>query len=156
MNTQIKKQKKVQKSDPRPNGQVDETVLLKASLARALADYANLEKRVQRDALEVGTRIRSQFLTRLLPALQTLYSVQNHLNDPGLAVSIGQFEEIIKEEGIEKIEPQKGEHFDEELHEVIDTEESEEKKGTIAELIEQGWRFSEGGTIKHAKVKVYK
>src|SRR3989344_6736231 len=139
------------KSKTQKNPEVE---VLKASLARALADYDNLQKRVERDALEIGNRIRSQFAARLFPALEMLYNAQKHLNDPGLAVSISQFENIIREEGIEKIDPKSGDKFNEELHEAVDVIEDESRVSTIAEVSELGWKFREGKTIKHAKVKV--
>jgi molecular chaperone GrpE len=133
-----------------------EVEVLKASLARALADYDNLQKRVERDAMEIGNRIRSQFAAKLFPALEMLYSAQKHLNDPGLALSISQFEAILTEEGIEKITPETNDDFNEDQHEAIDTLEDEGKKGKIAEVSEIGWRFKDDKVIKHAKVKVFK
>lgn len=129
---------------------------LKAQLVRALADYDNLQKRVEKDYLEIGTRIKSQFLTELLPAIQMLYGVQNHLGDPGLALSISQFEDVIHEQGVEKIEPKIGDKFNEDLFEAVDAVEDAGKAGTVAELVQIGWRFHEGRVISHAKVKVFK
>lgn len=134
----------------------DQVVLLKAQLQRALADYDNLQKRVEKDYLEIGDRVKSQFLINLLPAIQMLYGVQNHLNDPGLALSIQQFEMALNEQGIEKIEPEVGDEFDSETCDAVDAEEDEQRAGSIAEVVATGWKFSEGKVINHAKVKVFK
>jgi len=130
--------------------------LLQAQLARTLADYDNLSKRVERKTLELGVHIRSQFLVELLPAIEMLYAVQSHLNDPGLALSIKQFEDTISEQGIEKVEPKAGDDFDENLHEAVEVEENEKKSGKIAELSQKGWKSKDGSVIQHAKVKVFK
>lgn len=129
---------------------------LKAQLVRALADYDNLQKRVEKDYLELGTKIKLQFLLELLPAIQMLYDAQNYLSDPGLALSIAQFENVIAEQDIEKIEPKPGDRFDEMLFEAVDAIENPEKTGTVAELVQAGWKFKEGRVVSHAKVKVYK
>ena len=148
--------KKVKEKNISQPTQQDEVALLKAQLTRALADYDNLNKRVARDTIEIGDRIRSQFLMELLPAIDMIFAVQKHLNDPGLALAISQFEQSIADQQIVKIEPQVGDDFDENLHEAVDTVESTEKQGKIAELLQLGWRFHEGKAITHAKVKVFK
>lgn len=130
--------------------------LIKMQLARALADYDNLQKRVEREQFEIKNRIRSQFLVDLLPAIDLLYDVQKHLNDPGLALSISQFEVAIESQGIEKIEPKEGDVFDENLHDAIDTVSKSDNAGKIAEIIKIGWKFKNGVVIQHSKVKVYK
>lgn len=130
--------------------------LIKTQLARALADYDNLQKRVERDQLEIKNRIRSQFLIDLLPSVDLLYDVQKHLNDPGLALCISQFESAIYDQGIEKIAPNEGDDFDELYHDAIDTAEDDEKKSKVAEVIKNGWKFVSGSVIQPAKVKVYK
>ena len=134
----------------------NEVVELKAQLTRALADYDNLQKRVARESIEIYGKVKTQFVLGILPAIEMLYSVQKHLNDPGLAMSISEFERVLKEELIEKIEPKVNDDFDENFHEAIDAVEDSEKAGKIAEVLNFGWRFSEGAVITHAKVRVFK
>jgi len=129
---------------------------LKMQLARALADYDNLQKRVDREQLEIKNRVRSQFLAQLLPAIDLLYDVQKHFNDPGLALCISQFEEAILDQRIAKIAPNEGDDFDENFHDAVDTISDNEKKNKIAEVVKNGWMFVAGSVIQPAKVKVYK
>lgn len=142
--------KKVKKTE---NNEVSE---LKAQLTRALADYDNLQKRVERESIEMYSRVKTQFVLSILPAIEMLYNVQKHLNDPGLALSISQFEQVLSEEGIEKIEPKVEDQFDENFHEAIDAIEDSEKAGKIAEVLSFGWKFTDGTVISHAKVRVFK
>jgi len=127
---------------------------LKNQLARALADYDNLRKRVEAEK-EVWERFSTErVLLKLIPILDILERAENHLKDEGLAIAIGEFKKVLKEEGIEEIRPQKGDNFDAEIHEVVDVVSGGEKD-SIAELILVGWRFKDGKVIRPAKVKVY-
>ena len=81
---------------------------LKNQLARALADYDNLVKRVEREKSEHRQLLVSRFVLQLLPILDTLYDAQNHLSDSGLAITIKEFEELLKSEGVEQIAVTRG------------------------------------------------
>src|SRR5882672_6499330 len=70
---------------------------------RALADYQNLQKRVQEEKGEWIRAANKDLLLRLLPVLDTLMLAQKHLQDQGLTVSINQFLDIIKTEGVTQI-----------------------------------------------------
>ena len=132
-----------------------EVELLKSQLARALADYDNLQKRVLEREAQQRFVIKAQVLGRLLPVFDMLYGAQEHLNDSGLALSIKELEDTLRAEGIEKIEPEVGEQFTEDLHEAVEVvNNSELKDGQVAECVMRGWRFSEGQVVRHAKVKV--
>lgn len=131
-----------------------ETELLKAQLARTLADYDNLIKRVERERSDLIKIASSGILSRLLPVLDNLENAQEHLKDQGLAISIGEFKKILSEEDLNEIRPQKGEGFNENEMEAIETVDGG-KSGTIAELILSGWKFSDGQIVRVAKVKVF-
>ncbi|CAN5313274.1 nucleotide exchange factor GrpE [soil metagenome] len=133
-----------------------EIELLKAQLARTLADYDNLVKRTEADKSNWIKFATQGFIQDLLPVLDTFENAQIHLKDAGMAIAINQFKEVLKNEGIEEIKPDVGDDFDENLHEVIDTVEDNEKTGKIAELLSSGWKFMDGMVIRHAKVKVFK
>jgi molecular chaperone GrpE len=128
---------------------------LKNQLARALADYDNLRKRTELER-KVWIKFASErILISLLPVLDNLEAALKHLKDQGLAIAVGEFKKIFNEEGLEEISPKVGDKFDHELHEAVETKEGGEK-GTIAEIILNGWKFQEGKVIRFAKVKVYK
>ena len=128
---------------------------LKNQLARALADYDNLRKRTEADMQQLQRTAGLKIILKLLPTLDILESARKHLGDHGLAVAIGEFKNVLKEESIEEIIPKPGEKFNEEFHEAIETV-SGGKTGNIAEVVLLGWRFAGGVVIRHAKVKVYK
>lgn len=145
----MKKQKQNKKENKN-----QELTILKNSLARALADYDNLAKRVERDKQENQTRLKVQIISQLLPSFDMLENAQNHLNDQGLAFALKELNESLKGLGVEKIPAKPGDDFNEKLHEATDTAEGG-KKGKIAQVELDGWRLTNGPIIRFTKVKVY-
>jgi molecular chaperone GrpE (heat shock protein) len=109
---------------------------LKNQLARALADYDNLIKRVERERQELETLSSFKIILKLLPILDNLRASLIHLKDPGLAIALKDFEEVLNHN----------------LHEAVEKVPGEENK--IAELVLSGWKYVNGPVIRHAKVKV--
>ena len=92
---------------------------------RALADYQNLEKRVIDEKREIIRRANRDLLLRLLPVLDTLMLAQEHIQHDGLTVSINQFLDTLKTEGVTRIETV-GKPFDPSLMEAIGTDKGKE------------------------------
>lgn len=143
------KNKKMTK--PTENLKVDE---FKNQLARALADYDNLRKRTEIEREVLLKYSSERIIARTLPILDSLESAQKHLKDSGLAIIIADFKKLLYDEMLEEIFTKKGDIYNEELHEVIETSEGG-KKGTISEVLLPGWKFIDGPVLRHAKVKVY-
>lgn len=121
---------------------------------RALADYQNLEKRSREHHGELVKLANKELILRLLPILDTLRLAEKHTNDQGLSLSIKQFTDVLKNEGVEKIEVQ-GKKFDPGLMECVDVREGEE--GKILEEVREGyWYPADGEIIRPAQVKVGK
>lgn len=130
---------------------------LKNQLARALADYDNFTKRVEREREATRLATAGRFISKFLPILDMLWEAQNHLKDEGIALTIKRFEDELAAEGIESINPARGAEFDGELHEAVDTSTEEElKNGQIISTAQRGWKFKDGFVIRHAKVVVNK
>lgn len=135
----------------------DELDSLRNQLARALADYDNLKKRVEKEREEFFKIAKISFFESILPSLDILYSALAFLNDEGLKKAVESFEKAFLGQGIEKISPQNGDVFDENLHEAIEVVESKDSKkmGRVFETCVAGWKTKEGFLIRPAKVKVY-
>jgi molecular chaperone GrpE len=133
----------------------DELAELRNQLVRALADYDNLRKRVENERLEMVKIAGMGIVARLLPIYDMLLQAQAHLNDSGLAITIGELENLLKEEGLEKIEASKGMKFSEDLHEAVEVAENT-KKGVIEKELLTGWKYKDGPVVRHSKVKVSK
>ncbi|OGM09525.1 nucleotide exchange factor GrpE [Candidatus Woesebacteria bacterium RBG_13_34_9] len=132
----------------------NEVLVLKNQLIRALADYDNLSKRVESEQESWIKFSSERILLKLFPIIDILESAQEHLKDQGLAIAILEFKKILQEEGLEEINPKKGEIFNPEIHEAVESIEGGEK-GRIAELVVMGWKFKTGKAIRVAKVKVF-
>lgn len=128
---------------------------LKNQLARALADYDNLRKRVEREREQVEKIAGAKFALRALSVFDMLEEAQKHLKDSGIALTIEEFEKVLKDEGIEKIEAGPGKKFNEELHEAVEIVKNG-KDNKIAGVVLTGWKFRDGPVIRPAKVKVNK
>lgn len=133
---------------------------LELQLARALADYDNLRKRVEREKEEIGRVVSLKLILKLLSVLDILESAQNHLKDQGLAIAIAEFKRILAEEGTREIKPNVGEEFDHDKEEAVEVVEGG-KEGTIAGLVLSGWKYvdlsaqADGPVVRVAKVKVF-
>lgn len=92
---------------------------------RALADYQNLQKRAVEERRETIKRANRDLLLRLLPVLDTLMLAQEHIQNDGLKVSISQFLDTLRSEGVTKIEAV-GKPFDPALMEAIGTDKGKE------------------------------
>lgn len=131
-----------------------QTSVLKTQLARALADYDNLRKRVEREKEDFEKYANVKLAIRLLPVLDVLRQAQKHIGDPGIAITITQFEEALKSEGIEEIKVSLGNDFNPQLQEAIEVVDEGKGKAKVKEVALTGWRFTGGPVIRHARVKV--
>ena len=70
---------------------------------RALADYQNLEKRVNEEKGEFVKFSNALLINKLLTVLDSLEAAEKHLKDQGLTIAINQLRNILKDEGVEEI-----------------------------------------------------
>jgi molecular chaperone GrpE len=118
---------------------------------RILADYRNLEKRVDSQRRDWILEANKKLLLNLLPVLDTLMLAEKHSKgDQTLGLSVKQFLDILGQEGVEKIKT-KGENFDPNSMECLDTVEGEE--GKVIEEVRAGYRLYEK-TLRPAQVRV--
>ncbi len=124
---------------------------------RALADYKNLERRVETDKREFAKLANANLIARLLPSLDILDLAASHNQDMGVQLAAKQFREALKDEGLESIEPAVDSPFDHNLHECTETVDLTENKSenTISELVLKGYKIGDY-VLRPARVKVYK
>lgn len=134
-----------------------QTEELKVQLARALADYDNLKKRVEKEKEEVVRYANQQLIEEILPSIELLERVYVHSGDPGVAGVLSSLKEVLRENGVLVIKPAAGEKFDEQRHEAVETvsSSSTDREGMIAEVVNTGYVWADGKLIVPAKVKVY-
>jgi len=117
---------------------------------RCLADYQNLEKRVKAEREDFVRFANKELILKLLDVLDTFEKVEAHLKDEGSSLAVKQFQDVLRTEGLEKIEIF-GKQFNPEEAECVETVEGE--TGKIIEEIKAGYRLK-GKIIRTARVKV--
>ncbi|KKP94385.1 MAG: Protein GrpE [Candidatus Levybacteria bacterium GW2011_GWA2_36_13] len=125
---------------------------LENQLKRALADYQNLEKRIAQEKSSWIKTSNKDLILRLLPGIDSLLLAEKHTEDPGVKISIDHFLDILRNEGVEKIDTI-GRNFDPELMEAVATKQGEE--GKVLEEVKTGYTLS-GRIIRPAQVIVGK
>lgn len=124
---------------------------LEDMLKRTLADYQNLERRIEEERRMLSKLSSLLLIEKLLPILDNLESAQMHINDEGLELVIKQFKEVLSSEGISEIQAE-GQTFDPNLHEAIEIQEGQEDN-KIVEVINKGYKIDDK-VIRPAKVVV--
>ncbi len=117
---------------------------------RALADYKNLERRSEEEKsliVDLGTK---KIIKDMLEVLDDLEASVLHIKDSGLESVLNKMKKILKNEGLEEIEPI-GETFNPEVHEAIDVSDGEKDKVTKA--YRKGY-FLNGRLLRAALVSV--
>ncbi|MGA2910401.1 MAG: nucleotide exchange factor GrpE [Candidatus Microgenomates bacterium] len=133
-----------------------EVELLKGQLARALADYDNLRKRVESEKIAWEQIAATRAISGLLPVFDMLLDAQEHLKDAGLEIVIGEFRKSIQDLGVEEIRVAVGDEFNPLEEEAIEMV-AGGKENTVAEVVQIGWKIKDQEfIIRPAKVKVFK
>lgn len=117
---------------------------------RALADYDNLRKRIERERGDLVKFSHAALVDKLLPVLDSLEKSSQHLEDKGLTLSLEQFQKVLVSEGLEEIEVQ-GKEFDPEEMDAVEMVKG--KKDKVIEVVLKGYALH-GRVLRPAKVKV--
>ena len=76
---------------------------LESRLARALADYQNLENRFGRESSAIVKFATAGLLQKFLTVRDHLEMAVSHLQDPSLTMILSQFDKILAEEGVKEV-----------------------------------------------------
>lgn len=140
------KKKDIQKKDQKHQE-------LEERLKRTMADYQNLERRIEEERKLLSKLSAMLLVEKLLPVLDNLENAQSHLKDEGLEMVIKQFKEILNQEGVEEIEAI-GQQFDPNKHEAVEAQ-TGENDNIVARVVAKGYKI-EDKVIRPAKVVVTK
>ncbi len=86
--------------DPKSSPLESRISLLESSLARALADYTNLERRFADQSSAVVKFAKADLLTKLLDIRDHLAMASTQLKDQSLSMILGSFDKLLVEEGV--------------------------------------------------------
>lgn len=134
----------------------------KGQYARLMAEFDNFRKRTRRETEDFRKYASEEVLKALLPVLdnfsRTLTALETTDNltslKEGITLVSTNMSNVLKNKGLSPMES-KGEKFDLDLHEAIGSfaVEEEEKKGTVLEEVEKGYKLHDK-VIRYAKVIV--
>jgi molecular chaperone GrpE len=122
---------------------------------RERADFLNYKKEETERISSLVKYANEDLIFKILPVLDNLYLAQNHINDNGLAQVIKQFEDFLKQEGVEPIEVLE-KQFDPNIMEAVgDVPADANGSGVAKEEVQKGYTLN-GKLIRPAKVKISK
>lgn len=126
-------------------------------LLRALAEFSNYKKRIERDQLLTQQMMKGDIVKRFLPILDDmLRALENAPDDPwveGIQLIYRKLEMILEAEGVTRMDAE-GKEFDPNFHEAILQEESDEhESGTVIEVLQPGYLLGER-VVRPAMVRV--
>ena len=129
---------------------------------RAKADYANLQKDMEKRQIEFAKFASEDLMRELLPLVDHFKQAFKHIPDDlkshewveGIRHIQANLDKTLAYNGIKEIETE-GEKFNPELHEAVEQVESKKTSGTIIEELKAGFTLN-GKVIQPARVKVSK
>lgn len=129
---------------------------------RAVADLDTYRRRVIREKDELRQYAVSGLLESILPIYDNMelglqsaeQSADPNVVSEGIRMVLSQFQSVLGENGIEEIIPNKGDAYDHNLHEAVQTQPSDEvEAGAVLQLIRKGFSLN-GRLIRPATVIV--
>lgn len=131
----------------------------RARLIRLQADFENFKKRTEKDRQDTIKYANEKLILKLVDvvdnfhrALETEREEKDSFYE-GMELIFAQLTDVLKEEGLEAIDPT-GEAFDPNFHDAVLSEESEEVlSGHVIETMRKGYTLK-GRLIRPAMVKV--
>jgi len=152
--------KKDKKIDPRIAELEQKLGELTAGWQRTQADFVNFKKQSADEKVKYCRSANANLVYDLLPVLDNFQLAAKHFpanleNDnwaQGIKQIEKQFEDILKEEGLERIETV-GQTFNPEFHEAMEHVESDKPEDEIVEEVLSGYKF-DSEVIRPAKVNV--
>lgn len=138
---------------------IDEVEVLKNQLSemelnwkRALADYKNLVDRSNKERKQFTEFANEVLIMKFLAVYDSLEMLGKYNSDQGLQLTIKQFGQVLKEEGLKEIEAL-GKDYDVNEMEAIEMVEGEKDK--VIEVLTKGFYLKEK-LLRPARVKVGK
>jgi molecular chaperone GrpE len=138
---------------------IDEVEVLKNQLSemelnwkRALADYKNLVDRSNKERKQFTEFANEVLIMKFLAVYDSLDMLGKYNSDQGLQLTIKQFGQVLKEEGLKEIEAL-GKDYDVNEMEAIEMVEGEKDK--VIEVLTKGFYLKEK-LLRPARVKVGK
>jgi molecular chaperone GrpE len=125
---------------------------LEGNWKRALADYQNLEKRIETQQKTFVRLANASLIDKLLGVFDDLQRATEHINDHGLKLVLNQLKSVLGTEGVEEIETD-GKEFNPETMDCTEMVPGPENK--VVKTLIKGYTLN-NHVIRPAKVQVGK
>lgn len=119
---------------------------------RALADYQNLQKRLEKEKQDWIKYANGNLLNRIIDIQNDLFRAQTFIKDSGLDMVIGNINKILKDFSVAEIEAE-GKEFNPETMDCVDYKKG--KKNQVLKVTEKGYKLYDK-VLRPAKVVVGK
>ena len=143
----VKMKKKKVSAEKKLEKKVEE---LTEQLKKAVADYHNLEKRLEKEVSLRHLDSKIKLVDKLLGVLDDLERAENHLRDRGLSLAVSQFRKVLASEGVKQIKTE-GARFDPALMDCVEVVKG--PKDVVVETLLKGYTL-DNQVVRPAKVKV--
>lgn len=148
--TQAKTQQAPRQQDLENQEPVDE---YKNKYLRALADYQNLEKRIETIKIDVQQKTRNDIVSRFLSVLDHLEKAEAFMQDDGLKMIANEIRSVITDVGLEELDLV-GKEYDPYTAEAIDVVQGEHDN-IVVDILRKGYKIGDR-IIRPAQVRVSK
>ncbi len=126
--------------------------VLEKQLQSAVADYRNLEARIEKEVSRFRQESLMRIVDKLVGVLDDLERAEKHLKEKGLTMAVNQFKGVLESEGMEEILSDQ-ERFDPVKMDCVDVVDG--PKDVVVETILKGYRLN-SDVVRPARVKVGK
>ena len=149
----MKINKPLNKTDLKKIPELEEKILdLQDKLTRSIADYINLEKRIESQRQLITAMATISIVGKMVDVLDDLNLAQSHLKDTGLQMTVDKLKQVLKSEGLTEINPEDKE-FDPSTMEC--TQVADGKDGFVVSVNKVGYSINDQ-VIRPAQVVVGK
>jgi len=118
---------------------------------RALADYKNLQRKIDEERKLVFTLATANVLEEIIPTVDLLHKAEVFIKDPGMQMVKDQLVHVLEEFGLKEIELI-GKEYDPHTAEVVGTIDGE-KDNVVVEVVRRGYMLGDR-IIRVGQVKV--
>lgn len=102
----MKTNKPINKPDLKKIPEFEAKILdLQDKLTRSIADYINLEKRIESQRQLITALATISIVSKMVDVLDDLNLAQAHLQDSGLQMTVDKLKNVLKSEGLVEINP---------------------------------------------------
>jgi len=111
---------------------------------RALADYQNYQRRMDKELVAREDDLKKKYLTEILDYQELLRQAYEDADPkPGLKLLLSNLEKLLEKEGVTYIDC-KGKPFDHTVHHAISTVEPKDcEEGTVVEEVKKGYKLGD-------------